>query len=327
MCSSAHHPRGDRDDGTMGDSEGMMRTEIRLSIIGPGRVGQTLGWALARRGFPIIDVLGRDERRTENAVAFIGSGRGCTRWDELSEEWDLLLVSVNDDALTEVAERIAHRFPSLRGKTALHTSGFHSSRILHPLKDRGAAVGSLHPLMTFSEPSVARERLSGISYAVEGDASAVAQAHRLVAALEGRAFSIGPEQKPLYHAAAVLACGHVVALLETAFAVLDAIGLEPASARRAFDPLIRETIENVLREGGRRALTGPFARGDARVIAAHLAALADVDREGEFVDVYACLGRRALHLASLTPTHQAAIRAMLTSDSTDLLRKETTDDR
>lgn len=297
-----------------------MRTGTRLSIIGPGRVGRTLGWALARRGFQVVDVLGRDGQRTENAVAFIGSGRGCTRWDELSGEWDLLLVSVSDDALTEVAERIAHRFPSLQGKAALHTSGFHSSDVLRPLKDRGATIGSLHPLMTFSEPAVARERLSGIYYAVEGDPPAVAQAHRLVIALEGRAFSISPEQKPLYHAAAVLACGHVAALLETAFAVLDAIGLEPESARRAFDPLIRETIENVLREGGRRALTGPFARGDARVIAAHLAALADVDRDGEFANVYACLGRRALHLASLHPTRRAAIRAMLTSDATNLPR-------
>ena len=47
-------------------------------------------------------------------------------------------------------------------------------------------------------------------------------------------------------------------------------------AERVIGPLTRAAVENTLQRG-QAALTGPVARGDADVVAAHLRALAEVD--------------------------------------------------
>ncbi|MDD4866498.1 MAG: DUF2520 domain-containing protein, partial [Mycobacterium sp.] len=47
-------------------------------------------------------------------------------------------------------------------------------------------------------------------------------------------------------------------------------------AERIVGPLARAALDNTLQRG-QAALTGPVARGDAAAVAAHLAALAEVD--------------------------------------------------
>ena len=61
------------------------------------------------------------------------------------------------------------------------------------------------------------------------------------------------------------------------------------------EPIVRETLDNVLRLGPARALTGPIARGDDAVVAHHLEALADWDPR--VADIYRGLGIIAVELA------------------------------
>src|SRR5205823_310597 len=101
----------------------------------------------------------------------------------------------------------------------------------------------------------------------------------------------------LYHAAAVLASGHTVALFDLAAELLARCGVVPALARQALSPLTQSTLLNLLNAPTTaRALTGPFARGDASVVRRHLVALAAL-ADHTALRVYALLGARALRLA------------------------------
>jgi hypothetical protein len=82
-----------------------------------------------------------------------------------------------------------------------------------------------------------------------------------------------PEGLARYHAAAALAANHTLALLEAAVALLIGEGVPRREAEAALGNLLASAAHNVVRLGLPQALTGPIARGEAAVVARHLAAL------------------------------------------------------
>ena len=95
----------------------------------------------------------------------------------------------------------------LRGKIVLHTSGALSSDVLDSVRRCGAAVGSMHPLQTFSGVEV--PPLEGRVFTIEGDTGAVRMARQIARALGAVPVHIDGSKKPLYHAAGALAAGSV----------------------------------------------------------------------------------------------------------------------
>src|SRR6202023_3513185 len=94
----------------------------------------------------------------------------------------------------------AHRLAKISWKrrVALHSSGALTSDELDVLRGPGAAVASVHPLMTFVRGS--RPALEGVAFAIEGDQKAVRVARAIVRDLRGHPFAIRKQDKPAYHA-------------------------------------------------------------------------------------------------------------------------------
>jgi predicted short-subunit dehydrogenase-like oxidoreductase (DUF2520 family) len=143
----------------------------------------------------------------------------------------------------------------------------------------------MHPLQSFS--GVCIPPLEGKVFAIEGDPVAIRLARQIVRALGGLPVQIEGGSKILYHAAAAFAAGHVLAIEETATRLLTLSGMKRGEAVRALLQLTRQVLENFERLGPRAAWTGPLARGDYGVIAAHLAAMKGLPRE--FSNAYAAL--------------------------------------
>ena len=122
-------------------------------------------------------------------------------------------------------------------------------------------------------------------------------AKALVRDLRGHSFGIDADRKALYHAAAVMSAGHVVALFDLAVEMLAECGLSRQTARKILLPLLNSTAENLSTRKPAEALTGPFARGDFKTAMKHLDAIKGSGVE-ESLAVYVSLGRRALKLAS-----------------------------
>jgi predicted short-subunit dehydrogenase-like oxidoreductase (DUF2520 family) len=279
--------------------------EKTLSIIGAGRVGRALGRRLRELGWKIEVVVTRSEASSRRAVRFIGAGKphgGLTR-SLLAA--GVILIAAPDDAISGIARDLARMGgEELRSKVVLHTSGAQDSRTLTPAKECGAAVGSMHPLQTFSGVGV--PDMEGKVFAVEGDAVAVKVARQIARALGGSPVHISGGKKALYHAAAALASGHVLALVESATQLLISVGMKRSEAMRALLPLTRQVLDNFQRVGPSAAWTGPLQRGDFRVVEAHLRALYD-SRE-EIAHAYESLNRLA---ACVLAQHAAATLAEL----------------
>jgi predicted short-subunit dehydrogenase-like oxidoreductase (DUF2520 family) len=147
----------------------------------------------------------------------------------------------------------------------------------------------MHPLQTFTGKNV--PSLEGRVFAIEGDAAAVQVARQIARSVGGSPVRIAGEKKVLYHAAAAIAAGQVLAVEEVATQLLISLGMVRREAVRALLPLTRQVLDNFERFGPRAAWTGPLSRGDYKTVAAHLRALRDSPEE--FATAYETLNRLA----------------------------------
>jgi predicted short-subunit dehydrogenase-like oxidoreductase (DUF2520 family) len=249
-----------------------------LSIIGAGRVGRALGRRLHELGWKIGAVVTSSESSARKAVRSIGAGRAHAFLTRQVLAAQVILITTQDHSLATIAGELARiGAEELRGKIVLHTSGALSSDVLDPVRRCGAAVGSMHPLQTFSGVGV--PPLEGRVFTIEGDVVAVRMARQMARALGAVPVQIEGSKKPLYHAAGALAAGNVLALMEAATRLMTAAGMKRREAVRALLPLTRQVLENFERLGPRAAWTGPLSRGDYGVVAVHTEAMKDMPPE------------------------------------------------
>jgi predicted short-subunit dehydrogenase-like oxidoreductase (DUF2520 family) len=133
-------------------------------------------------------------------------------------------------------------------------------------------------------------------WCLEGDGGAVKAGRRIVGDLQGHSFSIKSTAKPLYHAAAVMASGNIVALFDIALDMLERSGLKREKAHEVLIPLLQSTIGNLSMSSPAKALTGTFSRGDIATVERHLEALAGKELRAAR-ELYRLLGRKSVALA------------------------------
>lgn len=189
---------------------------------------------------------------------------------------DLLLLCVPDAAIAEVARVI----PPSESVVVAHCSGALTLDVLEPAPRRA----SIHPLVPLADPQRGSRLLRGAYFAVAGEQIA----GDLVRALDGHPVVVAESQRVLHHAAAVIASNHLVALMAQVADIAELITVPPET----YLQLARLALDNVADLGVRAALTGPVSRGDWDTVAAHLAALPEVER-----DAYRALAERAAVLA------------------------------
>jgi len=243
-------------------------------------------------GWKIGAVVTRNVSSARRAVHFIGGGRAQVGLSRRILASTCILIATPDAAIEAVANELARiGGEELRGQVVLHTSGALDSETLNAVRACGAAVGSMHPLQTFS--GVAIPPLEGKIFAIEGDAMAVRTARKIARAFGAVPSPIEARHKPLYHAAGALAAGHTLVVVEAAIQLLMSLGMKRREAMRALLPMTRQVLQNYERLGPRAAWTGPLARGDYEVVAKHLNVLQDYSPE--YQQAYEALN----HLAEL----------------------------
>lgn len=288
-----------------------MRSQGRLPVVamaGSGRVGCALGRLLHHKGWRIGPVITRSMRTARAARRRMRSGSPQAGLTEAVLAADLILIATPDRAIAETVEALARFGRSgnarqtrgtkklggsrWRGKVVLHTSGALGSDILRPLALQGAAIGSLHPLQTFSGRSI--PSLAGCTCAIEGSSAARRMARRICGEVGGVPVVVPSRRKAAYHAAAALSAGHVLAVIEAAVRILVSAGFTRKRAVGALLPLTRQTLGNYESVGARAAWTGPLSRGDFAVIERHCEALRRFPRE--YRDAYDALSRLGVNV-------------------------------
>lgn len=205
-------------------------------------------------------------------------------------EADLLLLTVPDRAIGEVAKLLADTGRVGAGQVVAHCSGALGLEELEPLRILGAEVGSLHPLAAVSRGD---EDLEGSAAALDGTPKALRLLRRVARDAGLRPIAVAAAGRTAYHAAASLAANGLVALADLAVDALADAGVPRDRALQALVPLLDSAVRGLAARGLPEALTGPVSRADARVVEAHLRALAGTPA----AEAYRVLARRAVDLA------------------------------
>jgi predicted short-subunit dehydrogenase-like oxidoreductase (DUF2520 family) len=257
-----------------------------IALIGPGRAGTTIALALVDHGYRVVGVAGRAPDAAATRAAALVLDAPARLGSEAGVGAEIVIIATPDHAIASAARAVA---PSLEpGALVFHVAGSCNldvfDEMLAARPDANIRVGSLHPVQTFPNTTEGIERLYGSWAAVAGDPELI----EIATSLGLRAFAVDPVDRARYHAAAVVASNHVIALLGQVARLAASSGV-PFDA---FQPLVLTSIENAFGLGPARALTGPVARGDLKTVQAHLQALDPSER-----DAYRALAREASKLA------------------------------
>lgn len=249
-------------------------TVPRLTIIGAGRVGMTIGRLCHVTGAArMVEVITRDAATSAAALTFIGSGAAVDD-DAGLQAADLFLLTVPDDQIESACIRLAATGVLSHATVVAHCSGAHGASLLAAAAGAGASVASIHPVRSFADPARVAASFDGTMCAIEGEPLALTVLGNLFTALGARLITVDARHKTLYHAGAVFASNYLVTLIDVAIQTYGQAGIGAEDALSMIAPLLRETADNVFRLGPVAALTGPIARGDMATVTRQQEALA-----------------------------------------------------
>jgi predicted short-subunit dehydrogenase-like oxidoreductase (DUF2520 family) len=284
----------------------------RIGFIGAGTVANALARSLQDRGYTVTAV---SSRTFSSAQKLAGQIQGCAPFEDkqkVVDSSDIIFITTPDGAISQVSGDLKWG----ADKAVVHCSGADTSEVLAAAAVSGAQVGVFHPLQTFSGKS-AGSPFTGITFSIESQEPLLSVLKTMATDLVGKWIVLRPEDKPLYHASAVMVSNYMIALVKMATDLWADFGVPRDEAVKALLPLIRGGVDNLEKTGLPNCLTGPISRGDSGTIAKHLNALGSSN--SDFVKIYKQLGLQILPTAiekgKIIPTQASEIEALLKGQS------------
>jgi predicted short-subunit dehydrogenase-like oxidoreductase (DUF2520 family) len=230
---------------------GTIRT---VSIIGAGNVAATLGAALQKKGIVIREVCNRTPARGKALARRLGASFTPDP-SAAGQNTDLIIISVSDDSLSQVADKIR------TDKLVVHTSGSLGMNVLKGVSDRR---GVFYPLQTFRKGR--RMPPNRIPYCIEAaDKKDELLLADLAGKLSGNFVVLDSRRRRLLHLAAVFASNFPNFLYTAAEELLK----ENDIPFRLLEPIIHQTAGNARQIDLFSLQTGPAVREDHVVMEMH----------------------------------------------------------
>ena len=254
-----------------------MATELDngIVLVGTGRMAFHLGHAIARAGWRLAGLAGRDAGRTkELALQLRSTPYGI---DEAWPDAGLYILAVKDDAVPGLAQHIERE-----DRVLAHTSGALGKEALGSHEHRGV----LWPIKSLSPGDPAD--LSATPLVIDAsDDLARGTLFDLARSISGKVVELPTAQRRKLHLAAVFASNFPVYLMKRAERILADEGIDP----KLLQPLWNAAARKVGEQGAAASLTGPARRGDTGTVRAHLDLLAG---DADLRRAYALLSRMIL---------------------------------
>lgn len=235
-----------------------MNGTTKIVLIGAGRVAWHLGRRLKGKGMPIAQVISRTEENARELANTLGATWSAD-FADLIPDADWIIIAVRDDAISEVAERLA---PHVQDALVTHTSGGTRGAVLAPFFKR---CGVFYPLQSFSVEHT--PIWSKIPFCVDASTQEDLIFLKKVAKTIGNlVYQVSDEQRAHLHVAAVFANNFA----NHCFAIAEKLLEETELPFDLLYPLMEETLHKALQDSPSRMQTGPARRGDLETVRKHL---------------------------------------------------------
>lgn len=248
---------------------------MRVVMIGSGNVATSLALALKGK-CEIVQVYSRTLAHAEQLAAMVGA-LATNDLKALVHDAQMYIISVKDDAIAGIVDAVSDN-----GALWLHTSGSTPVSVFGGKRRR---CGVLYPMQSFSKslPTC----MSEVHFFIEGcDEAAAREIMAFARMISENVYEASSQERQRLHVAAVFACNFANHMFTLAGEVLDEAGL-PFDAMLL---LIKTTVAKLNNMTPQESQTGPAARGDRKIIAAHLATL-----NGDKKDIYKLLSKSIMN--------------------------------
>jgi len=230
-----------------------MNIPIRnIVLIGSGNIAAYFGTVFAEHGCIILQVISRNPETGKTLAEKLGADYSARY--HISDTADLVLIAVNDDAISAVAEAI-----DMRNAIVCHCAGavdldvlkrFERRAVIYPLQSmKGTLPVSEVPLLTEASTE-----------------NSLSEIEQLLSACGFTCLRTPSSRRLYYHLAAVFANNFSNAMLSASETIESTYGLDSD----VFKPLIRRTFENALLNTAHLSQTGPAIRQDAATMQKHV---------------------------------------------------------
>ena len=283
---------------------------IGITLIGSGRVGGNLLRHFVSHGLNICAVVEPKLERHSSIRSTAPSARVLTTLPHvLPQDTDICVLAVPDDQIAPLGALLADRPMLHAGALVFHVSGMRGADDLLPLQEAGCHAGCLHPIQSFPEQLLPRERLEGIGCGIEGPDNFWTRARDFAELLGWMPLRVDPRKKALYHAACVYAGNFNTVLAAHAEMLLRSATGSDDTCMDYLLPMMTTVLSQLHDRPADQILTGPAARGDAATLADHMQAIGDA--HPELLAEYQHLSLAAASLASLREEEKAAVRRLM----------------
>ncbi|XMB85725.1 DUF2520 domain-containing protein [Mycoplasmatota bacterium WC44] len=266
---------------------------MNIGIIGSGSVGTTLGLYFKDNKM-LINGFYNNTLLSAQESAEITNTNIYDNLEKIILNDDLIMICVNDDSIKNIVNEIIDLKMDLSNKYFCHTSGVYSSNKLIELKELGATIASLHPVLSIPDKVSQVDSLSDAYFTFEGLGNNYKELKEFFDKLFNNLIEFKGD-KGLYHAAACVTSNYLNTLLSKALDMYIKSGMSKVDALKIMEPLVMGSVKNFFNTPN-KSLTGPIARGDSKTVKAHIESIKELDRD-DLREMYSYLGMLTTKLA------------------------------
>ena len=227
---------------------------MRITILGSGNVATHLAKHMHKIGHVIVQIYSRSLNNA-SSLANIVDAQAVNSINLLNTNIDLLLISINDNAIEQVADKLL-----FEPKLIAHTAGSISINALQKFPNHGV----FYPLQTFSKKRDVN--MKQVPLCIEGNNSeSLNVLMKLAQSISDIVIKLSTEQRLQCHLSAVFANNFTNYM----FAISEQLLADKQIPFDILKPLIIETAAKIQSMSPTEAQTGPALRNDTNTINYH----------------------------------------------------------
>lgn len=269
----------------------------KVGFIGAGKVGTTLGkyFFCGMDEYKLLGYYSRSEDSSYQSSKITGS-EVFFDMESLVEKSDILFICTPDDSIRSISIELSGL--NIQNKIICHTSGSLSSAIFFDISSKGAYFCSLHPVKAISSKNDSYLDMDDTFFTIEGDNKAVKEMENILIS-KGNPYKIMETlDKEKYHIASVFMSNFVLALGEISVELLSEYGFSEEESLKSLSNLAIKNLENLIKNGVQKSLTGPIERCDISTIENHIKSI-DEKKYDLTRDIYIDISKKLVEIAKI----------------------------